>query len=754
MLQDFKFALKNWRNNRLKLNFRLLALIVIPLLALAFLPLAMFYAQHKNNAIKPLQYSIDSVFPLSYLLEREHARFAAAAHNEFEHLAEQSSGSIQVLKQRYEILISRFLIIKGTPSLDALRNFPEFERVDAGMDEFIKKIDPIMERMGKSDANPDDFKVIFNQIEKNTALLLGLTNIAEIVVYRMNDERASLVETQGKWILGLIAAQWFLLVGALLALILYAGKQRVQNLALLNVTKEMRAANLLAEQANQAKSMFLANMSHELRTPFQGLMGMLHLLSETPLTAVQLDYSNTALTSARHLLGILNDILDTSAIESGAMALNLAPLNLPELIFEIEALMLSAANQKAIDLRVIGVKNLPEWIEGDAKRLSQILFNLLSNAIKFTDSGLILLELAVLPPATAGQLPVLSCKVKDTGIGMNTETVKNLFARFHQADNTIHRRYGGSGLGLEISLNLAKLMGGGISVESIEGMGTTFTFEFPYQTAMEPVLPKAADFQSVQNLRILIAEDHPVNVKYLEILLEKMGHTTISCENGVRVLEYLKVHQVDVILMDLHMPEMDGISTTKAIRNLEGELANVKIIMISADILPEARRLAFEAGVTEFLSKPVQTMNLRQALYRNFEAGFSHIDIELPGVELAVEKSELEVFNARIFHEFRELMPVEMVKTQLDTFFGEGRQAVQIISKAIDSDIRDDVVEKAHAMKGVCMLIGFTAMGRTLAKIEKSAPELPIDLLNSLLSQFQDDVDQTRQILNTALLLH
>jgi signal transduction histidine kinase/CheY-like chemotaxis protein/HPt (histidine-containing phosphotransfer) domain-containing protein len=714
----------------------------------------MLYVQHKNNALKPLQYSIDSVFPMTYLLEREHARFASAAHAEYEHLTEQSPASIQVLKQRYEILISRFLIIKNTPSYDFLKTLPEFQRVNAGMEESIKKIDPIMERMGKSDANSDDFKVIFKEIENNTASLLELTNIAQNVVYRKNDERAALIETQGKWIFGLIAAQWFLLIGALLALILYIGKQRVQNLELLKVTKKMRTASLQAEQANQAKSIFLANMSHELRTPFQGLMGMLHLLSETPLAAVQLDYANTALSSARHLLGILNDILDTSAIESGAMALNIAPLNLPSLIFEVEALMLSAANEKKLDLRVIGVKSLPVWIEGDAKRLSQILFNLLSNAIKFTDKGLILVELTVLQSVSDGQLPVLSCKVKDTGIGMDAETVKSLFGRFHQADDTIHRRYGGSGLGLEISLNLARLMGGGISVDSIEGMGTTFTFEFPYQTAMAPVLQQAADFQPVQNLRILIAEDHPVNVKYLEILLKKMGHTTISCENGARVLECLKTLQVDVILMDLHMPVLDGISTTRAIRSLEGALADIKIIMVSADILPEARRLAFEVGVNEFLSKPVQAASLRQALNHSFEVSLNHLDMELPEVEIPRQNPKQEVFNAKIFHEFQELMPVEMLQKQLETFFGEDRQAIQTISKAIDSEIRDDVVENAHTMKGVCWLLGLTAMANTLAKIEEGAPESCQDLLNSLLAQFQDDIDQTRQALNSALLLH
>lgn len=754
MLQDLKFLLKNRQKNMLKLSSRQWALAVATLFVLAFLPLSLFYIQYKNNSLKPQQYTTDSIFPMSYLLEREHARFAFAAHKEFEHLDEQSFASMQVLKQRYEVMISRFLIIKNTPRLEAMKSLPEFERVEAAMEESIKKIDPIIEKLSRGDANPDDFKVIFKEIDKNSALLLELTNIAQNVVYRLNDERAALIENQGKWILGLIAAEWFLLIGALVALVLYIGKQRLQNLVLLNVTKQTRAASRQAEQANQAKSMFLANMSHELRTPFQGMMGMLHLLSETPLTAVQQDYATTALASARHLLGILNDILDSSAIESGAMALNVAPLNLPGLILEVEALMLSTANQKNIEFRVVGIKNLPVWIEGDAKRLSQVLFNLLSNAIKFTDTGEVLLELTVLPPASVEQLPVLSFRVTDTGIGMGAKTVENLFARFHQADNTIHRRYGGSGLGLEISLNLAKLMGGGISVDSIEGVGTTFRFEFPYQTSTVQFLQAATVLQPVQNLRILIAEDHPTNVKYLEILLKNMGHTTVTCENGALVLECLKVLQVDVILMDLHMPVLDGISTTKAIRNLEGAVADVKIIMVSADILPEARRLAFDAGVTEFLSKPVQAISLHKALNRSFELSLNDLEVVLPDVKLPRENRELEVFNARFFYEFRELMPVEMVKKQLETFFGEGREAFQVISKAIDSEIREAVVESAHSMKGVCLLIGFTAMANTLAKIEKGALESSMELLNSLLAQFQSDIDQTRKILNSALLLH
>jgi len=754
MLRKFKSFLRYLHQHKLKLSFFRWVGIVVPLMCLAILPLAMFYTQYKNNALKPLHYSVDSIFPLAYMLEREHARFAALAHKELERTSEQTPVSLQNLKKRYEILISRFLILKNAPSLDVLKDLAEYKAVIEGMEAFIKYSDPVMEKLGQTNVNPEDIKVIFKEIDKNTLQLLDLSNAAEIVVYRMNDEQATLVENQGKWIFRLIAIQWFLLISALLALMIYISKQRIQNIELRRLTAEMREASQYADQANKAKSMFLANMSHELRTPFQGLMGMLHLLSETPLTSVQLDYAHTALASSRHLLGILNDILDTSAIESGSMALNIAPLNLHNLISDVEALMQSAAKQKKIDFKVIGIDALPSWIEGDAKRLSQVLFNLLSNAIKFTDSGKVVLDLKVLPAPFDGELPILSCKVRDTGIGMSEETVKGLFARFHQGDNTIHRRYGGSGLGLEISLNLAKLMGGGICVASTEGVGTTFTFEFPYKTAIVPVVQTAAAVESVQNLRILIAEDHPVNVKYLQILLENMGHTTLSCENGERVLACLMEGAVDVILMDLHMPVLDGISTTRAIRQIEGPLGDIKIIMVSADILPEARRQAFEAGVTEFLSKPVQADSLRQALTRSFDVRLNQLDMLLPKIKIPAESLKTNIVNPIIFKEFQELMPVDVVNKQLEIFFGKEEQAIQIISKVINEEVRDAIVENAHTMKGVCLLLGLTAMAHTLAIIEQLALVAPIDQLKSLLVQFHDDIGQTRQFLNSELLLH
>ncbi|MEN9670736.1 MAG: hypothetical protein RL018_1013, partial [Pseudomonadota bacterium] len=190
MLLKFKSFLRSLHQQKLKLSFLRWVGIIAPLMCLAILPLAMFYTQYKNNALKPLHYSVDSIFPLAYMLEREHARFAAFAHNELEHVSEQTPASLQNLRKRYEILISRFLILKNAPSLEVLKDLPEFKTVVDSMESFIKYADLIMERLGQTNLSPEDVKFIFKEIDKNTLPLLNLSNTAEIVVYRMNDEQA------------------------------------------------------------------------------------------------------------------------------------------------------------------------------------------------------------------------------------------------------------------------------------------------------------------------------------------------------------------------------------------------------------------------------------------------------------------------------------------------------------------------------------------------------------------------------------
>ncbi|MGA8514699.1 MAG: ATP-binding protein, partial [Burkholderiaceae bacterium] len=439
----------------------------------------------------------------------------------------------------------------------------------------------------------------------------------------------------------------------------------------------------------------------------------------------------TALASARHLLGILNDILDISTIESGAMKLRLAPVHLGHLVGEVEALMKVPAQDKKLELQIQLDPLLPLWIEADATRLSQILFNLLSNAIKFTDTGVIGTQLSLLPSVNAGDGQAMQLEVKDTGAGMDPATLEGLFSRFHQADPSVQRRHGGTGLGLEITRNLVHMMGGHISVQSKLGMGTTFTVTLPLHQANAPQNARttAIALQQQGRLRVLVADDHPVNAKYLTILLEHMGHTASSCVNGAEVLECLRTQTFDVILMDLHMPVMDGITATRAVRQLQGPVAAIKIIMISADILNDTRQSALEAGVDRFVAKPVQEVNLRKALalYDLAPSTPAGDVVADPVADIAVHpaldtmRPATEWVNAKTYQDFVDLMPADSVKKQLQALFGTQHNDIQAIATALSAGNYKEAGSAAHQLKGVCMLMGLTALGHALAQIEKAA---------------------------------
>ncbi len=340
-----------------------------------------------------------------------------------------------------------------------------------------------------------------------------------------------------------------------------------------------------------------------------------------------------------------------------------------------------------------------------------LMFNLLSNAIKFTDTGVIGTQLSLLPSVNAGDGQAMQLEVKDTGAGMDPATLEGLFSRFHQADPSVQRRHGGTGLGLEITRNLVHMMGGHISVQSKLGMGTTFTVTLPLHQANAPQNARttAIALQQQGRLRVLVADDHPVNAKYLTILLEHMGHTASSCVNGAEVLECLRTQTFDVILMDLHMPVMDGITATRAVRQLQGPVAAIKIIMISADILNDTRQSALEAGVDRFVAKPVQEVNLRKALalYDLAPSTPAGDVVADPVADIAVHpaldtmRPATEWVNAKTYQDFVDLMPADSVKKQLQALFGTQHNDIQAIATALSAGNHKEAGSAAHQLKGV-----------------------------------------------------
>jgi PAS domain S-box-containing protein len=362
-----------------------------------------------------------------------------------------------------------------------------------------------------------------------------------------------------------------------------------------------------AEAANRAKSEFLANMSHEIRTPLNGVMGVAGALAKTPLASDQREMVSIIETSARTLETLLSDILDLARIEEGRMELRSEAFDLAESVNACAALFDAAAQAKGIDLHVAIAPDALGGYVGDPARLRQILSNLLSNAVKFTPRGQVALRVDAVA-TVEGQ--ALRFEVRDSGIGFDAETKARLFSRFEQADGSITRRFGGTGLGLAISRSLALAMGGGLDAEATPGQGAAFTLtltlprchmaraEAPQEQTRSDPLP---------GLRVLLAEDHPTNRRVVELILGAAGVDLTCVEDGAQAVAAFQQGGLEVILMDMQMPVMDGLTAIREIRRLEAEggSGRVPIVVLTANAMPEHIDASKAAGADGHLSKPI-----------------------------------------------------------------------------------------------------------------------------------------------------
>ncbi|MDL2314411.1 response regulator [Desulfovibrio sp. OttesenSCG-928-C14] len=396
---------------------------------------------------------------------------------------------------------------------------------------------------------------------------------------------------------------------------------------------ELRLARDLAEKSAKAKSEFLANMSHEIRTPMNAIMGMLHLLGETGLSEKQSAYVERAEHSTRLLLRIINDILDFSKIDAGRLEMEQIDFSMERLIGNVRGLIGVQAEAKGLEFTIESAPDVPDILNGDPVRLEQILINLSNNAVKFTSSGFVSIKISRQEPAGDPGRVKLLFEVSDSGIGISREQAESLFTPFTQADTSTTRKYGGTGLGLAISRSLAELMHGSIWCEGRPEGGSRFSFTAELgcprkaeakkrsETLAEEAPSKAygaADeaedsFQSLSGLRVLLAEDNEINQMIAIELLESKGITVDAVSNGLQALKALRENSYDVILMDIQMPEMDGLSATAQIRT-NPAYENLPIIAMTAHAMQGDREASLGGGMNDHLTKPIDPRLLYETL--------------------------------------------------------------------------------------------------------------------------------------------
>ncbi len=518
---------------------------------------------------------------------------------------------------------------------------------------------------------------------------------------------------------------------------------------------KLAAAKQAADEASQAKSRFLAAMSHEIRTPLHAVVNMTDLALLTDLTSEQREYLKDAKFAADHLLSVVNDILEFSRVEAGRLELETMDFDLWETVRATLRTLEYQAAQKSLTLSVQIDPAVPRYVRGDPSRLRQVLVNLADNAIKFTEQGGITVGVRPVPTndnPTAG-LFLVHFAVSDTGMGIPMDIQDKIFEEFRQADGSIRRRYGGSGLGLAISRTIVRLMGGDIGLESAPGQGSTFHFTARFQPGdpervEAPIAPLAqADLDREAPRRILLVDDNPLNIKVARLLLKRLGQQVTTAANGLEALEMLADRRFDLVFMDVEMPGLDGMETTRRIRaGTAVEAAqNVLIAAMTAHTLPEIRAQCFQAGMNDYVTKPLGMAELGTVIRRLVPAPETPAGPARKGVPLHVSADRglvLDVVGALQ----RMAGDHDLFDELIQDFLADLPNRLAALQSALDREDRSGLTDLAHTLKGSAAIVGAEACRQQAGWLVETAPDRPLPDLKEGLAELVRRIEELKDV--------